>query len=87
VHLFFSLQGEAPENGSFPGFGWRLLGILGTKAQPSGNSLKTRMPGWRCSADRTRLHQNSLLSGNLTGNFAILGLEAPIFRQQTAVQQ
>jgi MFS family permease len=28
--------------------------------------------GWRLSADRARLHAISLLSGNLTGNFAIL---------------
>jgi hypothetical protein len=32
------------------------------------------MAGWRRSADRTRLHANSLLTGNLTGNFAVLGL-------------
>jgi hypothetical protein len=31
------------------------------------------VPGWRRSADRTRLHANSLLTGNFTGNFAILG--------------
>src|ERR1035437_5998448 len=30
--------------------------------------------GWGCRADRTRLHANSLLTGNFTGNFAILGL-------------
>src|ERR1700722_8273712 len=28
------------------------------------------LAGWRRSADRTRLQTNSLLSGNLTGNFA-----------------
>jgi hypothetical protein len=28
VDLFFGLQGESPENGSFPGFGWRLSGIF-----------------------------------------------------------
>jgi hypothetical protein len=32
VYSFFGLQGESPENGSFPGFGWRLLGILGPKS-------------------------------------------------------
>jgi hypothetical protein len=32
VDLFFSLRGESPENGSFLGFGWRLLGILGPKS-------------------------------------------------------
>jgi hypothetical protein len=31
VDLFFGLQGESPENGSFLGFGWRLLEILGPK--------------------------------------------------------
>ena len=38
----------------------------------------SHMPGWRRSADRTRLHANSLLTGNFTGNFAILGLREPI---------
>jgi hypothetical protein len=33
-----------------------------------------RLAGWRRSADRTRLHTNSLLTGNFTGNFAILGV-------------
>src|SRR6266704_5524551 len=28
VVLFFGLQGGSPENGSFPGFGRRLLGVL-----------------------------------------------------------
>jgi hypothetical protein len=36
VCLFFSLQGESPENGSFLGFGWRLLGILGPKSSNVG---------------------------------------------------
>jgi hypothetical protein len=36
-------------------------------------SLNARLPGWRRSADRTRLQENSLLTGNFTGNFAILG--------------
>jgi hypothetical protein len=31
------------------------------------------MAGWRRSADRTRLQENSLLTGNFTGNFAIAG--------------
>jgi hypothetical protein len=31
------------------------------------------MPGWRSSADRTCLQENSLVSGNFTGNSAILG--------------
>jgi hypothetical protein len=36
VDLFFGLQGESPENGSFRGFGWRLLGILGQKSSNIG---------------------------------------------------
>jgi hypothetical protein len=36
-------------------------------------SLNARLPGWRRSADRTRLQENSLLTGNFTGNFANLG--------------
>jgi hypothetical protein len=31
VLLVFGLQGDSLENGSFLGFGWRLLGILGPK--------------------------------------------------------
>jgi hypothetical protein len=47
------------------------------------NSPKTRMPGWRRSADRTRLHANSLL----TGKFAILVPQKPISLHETAVLQ
>ena len=36
------------------------------------------LPGWRRSADRTCLHQNSLLTGNFTGNFAVSRLPRPI---------
>jgi hypothetical protein len=36
VALFFGLQGESPENGSFPGFGWRLLGMFGPKSSNIG---------------------------------------------------
>jgi hypothetical protein len=36
VVLFFGLQGESPENGSFLGFGWRLLGMLGQKSSNIG---------------------------------------------------
>jgi hypothetical protein len=43
--------------------------------------------GWRRSDDRTRLHANSLLTGNFTGNFAISGLPAPIPERETAVLQ
>jgi hypothetical protein len=38
------------------------------------NSPKTAVPGWRRSADRTRLRANSLLTGNFTGNFEISGV-------------
>jgi hypothetical protein len=42
------------------------------------------MPGWRRSAVRTRLHANSLLTGNLTGKFAIFGPKERIGRQKSA---
>jgi hypothetical protein len=44
-------------------------------------------PGWRRSADRARLQANSLVSGNFTGNFAILGLRGTIEYQETAALQ
>jgi hypothetical protein len=37
-----------------------------------------RLVGWRRSADRTRLHVNSLLTGNFTGNFRFSSPEGPI---------
>jgi hypothetical protein len=52
---------------------WRAsLRVLGTF------SLSAGVVGWRRSADRTRLQANSLLTGNFTGNFAILGLRDTI---------
>jgi hypothetical protein len=45
------------------------------------------MRGWGCSADRTRLHEISLVSGNLTGNFAILRHLETVLAQETAVLQ
>jgi hypothetical protein len=36
VDLFFGLQGESQENGSFLGFGWRLLGVFGPKSSNTG---------------------------------------------------
>jgi len=45
------------------------------------------MVGWRRSADRTRLHANSLLTGNFTGNFSILGPETPISLRKAAALQ
>ena len=61
---------------------WRaFLRVLGT---PSPNA---RLPGWRCSAIRTRLHSNSLLTGNFTGKIAVLGLLGPNSWQEAAVPQ
>jgi hypothetical protein len=45
------------------------------------------LPGWRRSADRTRLHATSLVTGNFTGNFAILAPCEPSSMQDTAVLQ
>jgi hypothetical protein len=45
------------------------------------------MPGWRRSADRTRLHLNSLLTGNFTGKFRILGLLGLLSVSLVAVPQ
>jgi hypothetical protein len=47
-------------------------------ALPRVKSPSVGLPGWRRSGDRTRLHANSLLTGNFTGNFAISGLPRPI---------
>jgi hypothetical protein len=43
VDSFFGLQGESPENGSFLGFGQRLLGILGQKSSNIGLQRLTAM--------------------------------------------
>ena len=45
------------------------------------------MPGWRRSADRTRLHVDSLLTGNFTGNLAILVPQKSISLHEIAVLQ
>ena len=50
-------------------------------------STETRLPGWRRSADRTRLHANSLLTGNFTRNFAISRRQRPVWEQESAVPQ
>jgi hypothetical protein len=47
------------------------------------DTVSTRMPGWRRSADRARLHAISLLSGNLTGNSAILRHLETVLAQET----
>jgi hypothetical protein len=36
VVSFYGLQDESPENGSFPGFGWRLSGMFGPKSSNIG---------------------------------------------------
>jgi hypothetical protein len=50
-------------------------------------SLKTRLAGWRCSADRTRLHYISLRTGNFTGNLAILELPNTVSELEITVPQ
>jgi hypothetical protein len=45
------------------------------------------MGGWRRSADRTRLYPISLVSGNLTGNLAILRHLGTVLAQETAILQ
>jgi hypothetical protein len=52
-----------------------MAGIFANSAE---KSLSARLVGWRRSADRTRLHNNSLLTGNFTGNFVILERCGPI---------
>ena len=46
-------------------------------------SLSAGPPGWGGSADRTRLRANSLLTGNFTGNFAILRHLETVLAQKT----
>ena len=50
-------------------------------------SLSAGLAGWRRSADRTRLHPDSLVSGNFTGNFAISRAFGRSFEQETAALQ
>jgi hypothetical protein len=45
------------------------------------------MRGWRHSADRAHLLAISLLSGNLTGNFAILRHLETVLAQESTVLQ
>jgi hypothetical protein len=54
---------------------------------PGTYSPAATLPGWRRSADRTRLRANSLLTGNFTGKIAIPRLLQPIPEQETAVLQ
>jgi hypothetical protein len=48
---------------------WRAFLRVSGIVSPSAGLL-----GWRRSVDSTRLHANSLLTGNFTGNSMILGL-------------
>jgi hypothetical protein len=52
-----------------------------------GKSPGAVLPGWRHSGDRTSLQEDSLASGNFTGNFAILGPRDTIWYQETAALQ
>jgi hypothetical protein len=45
------------------------------------------MPGWRRSTDRAGLRANSLQTGNFTGNFTFLDIQAPLREQETTVLQ
>ena len=49
--------------------------------------IKAGLRGWRCSAVRASLPQNSLLTGNLTGNFANSKLMTSRIQQETPVPQ
>jgi hypothetical protein len=61
---------------------WRaFLGLLRVKFPGAG------LAGWRRSADRTRLHANSLLTGNFTGKSAIPWLRKTISEQESAATQ
>jgi hypothetical protein len=55
--------------GRKPAIGGPFCGRVEAEPRPA------RPPGWRRSADRTRLHGNSLRSGNFTGKIAILRLK------------
>src|SRR5260370_29784283 len=61
---------------------WRaFLGFMDVQSQVAG------LPGWRRSADRTRLQANSLLTRNFTGNLTISVSQKPISLHETAVLQ
>jgi hypothetical protein len=52
-----------------------------------GGFLSAGLVGWRRSVDRTCLHTISLLTGNFTGNFAILRVPQTFSEQVTAALQ
>jgi hypothetical protein len=45
------------------------------------------LAGWRRSTDRTCLQTNSLLTGNLTGKFKVLGVKSGMLPQKRTVLQ
>src|SRR5439155_18815850 len=46
------------------------------------NERSSLRPGWRRSADRTRLYANFLVAGSFTGNSAVLGVLERIFNSR-----
>jgi hypothetical protein len=61
--------------------------LAGLCASIGALSLSAGLLGWGCSADRTRLQANSLLTGNFTGKFAIFGFADCISCPETAAPQ
>ena len=85
LHILADPKGEVERMAAKYGLVYRTrvlgetgLSLLGPEANEFVLSDQTKLfsstHGWRRSADRTRLQANSLVSGNFTGNFAILGL-------------
>jgi hypothetical protein len=54
---------------------------------PETFSESAALRGWRSSRIRTRLHPNSLLTGNLTGNFSVFGPISQAEGQEETVLQ
>jgi hypothetical protein len=85
--------GRTPHRDTFSYASWVLDRIEATRRLThlaiAGGALSPALglPGWRCSTDRTSLREKSLLSGNLTGNFAILGIPKAIPDRESAVLQ
>jgi GntR family transcriptional regulator/MocR family aminotransferase len=62
-------------------------GLVAGRPISRGGPRALRTSRWRRSADRTRLHANSLLIGNITGKIALLRLLGPISRREAPVLQ
>jgi hypothetical protein len=61
---------------------------LNSRQEGSKKSLTDwQFGGWLRSADRCGLHANSLLTGNFTGNFAILRVQDALSQEEVAVPQ